>query len=190
MEWLYLVMVVARDDGDGISRAVGKRVEGGRKDSHRVRVISCFMICQQALRGWPAGQEAKQAASRLIQAKMVPPKKSRGCQEFIMSQQKELGDIGFKMSRKECFWNTHRSVRRVREMAPEAAKTSSKAPVSTSSRAWEALTPPLAEWILDAISSMGFQRMTPVQASTIPLFMTHKDVVVEVNCRTRIKKND
>jgi ATP-dependent RNA helicase DDX55/SPB4 len=26
---------------------------------------------------------------------------------------------------------------------------------------------------------MGFSRMTPVQASTIPLFMGHKDVVVE-----------
>lgn len=47
-------------------------------------------------------------------------------------------------------------------------------------RAWEALTPSLAEWILDAISSMGFARMTPVQASTIPLFMGNKDVVVEV----------
>lgn len=47
-------------------------------------------------------------------------------------------------------------------------------------RAWEALTPPLSEWLLDAISSKGFNRMTPVQASTIPLFMTHKDVVVEV----------
>lgn len=40
--------------------------------------------------------------------------------------------------------------------------------------------PPLAEWIIDAVDSMGFKRMTPVQASTIPLFMTHKDVVVEV----------
>ncbi|KAI1965192.1 ATP-dependent rRNA helicase spb4 [Ophidiomyces ophidiicola] len=47
------------------------------------------------------------------------------------------------------------------------------------SRAWEALTPPLSEWILDAVASMGFSRMTPVQASTIPLFMGHKDVVVE-----------
>ncbi|KAA8574915.1 hypothetical protein EYC84_004152 [Monilinia fructicola] len=46
-------------------------------------------------------------------------------------------------------------------------------------RAWDALTPPLAEWILDAISSMGFEKMTPVQASTIPLFMGNKDVVVE-----------
>ncbi|KAL8778785.1 MAG: hypothetical protein Q9213_007249 [Squamulea squamosa] len=50
---------------------------------------------------------------------------------------------------------------------------------STSSRAWTGLTPPLAEWIIDAVDCMGFKRMTPVQASTIPLFMTHKDVVVE-----------
>ncbi|KAI4201288.1 MAG: hypothetical protein LQ350_003326 [Teloschistes chrysophthalmus] len=50
---------------------------------------------------------------------------------------------------------------------------------SSSSRAWDALTPSLAEWIIDAVDSMGFKRMTPVQASTIPLFMTHKDVVVE-----------
>jgi ATP-dependent RNA helicase DDX55/SPB4 len=47
-------------------------------------------------------------------------------------------------------------------------------------RAWDALTPGLAEWILDAIATMGFERMTPVQASTIPLFMGNKDVVVEV----------
>jgi len=33
---------------------------------------------------------------------------------------------------------------------------------------------------LDAISAMGFARMTPVQASTIPLFIKNKDVVVEV----------
>ncbi|KAL2008139.1 hypothetical protein VTN00DRAFT_8121 [Thermoascus crustaceus] len=54
-----------------------------------------------------------------------------------------------------------------------------KPPSSSSSRAWDALTPPLSEWILDAVSSMGFTRMTPVQASAIPLFMGHKDVVVE-----------
>ncbi|KAL8696461.1 MAG: hypothetical protein Q9201_007649 [Fulgogasparrea decipioides] len=50
---------------------------------------------------------------------------------------------------------------------------------SASSRTWKTLTPPLAEWIIDAVDSMGFKRMTPVQASTIPLFMTYKDVVVE-----------
>ncbi|KAL4921948.1 P-loop containing nucleoside triphosphate hydrolase protein [Aspergillus aurantiobrunneus] len=54
-----------------------------------------------------------------------------------------------------------------------------KPPSGTSSRSWDALTPPLSEWVLDAVSSMGFTRMTPVQASAIPLFMAHKDVVVE-----------
>lgn len=49
-----------------------------------------------------------------------------------------------------------------------------------SSRAWEALTPPLSEWILDAIASMGFSRMTPVQVAVLPIFKTHhSDVVVE-----------
>ena len=49
------------------------------------------------------------------------------------------------------------------------------------SRAWEALTPPLAQWILDAVSDLGYKRMTPVQASTIPEFMQNRDVVVEVS---------
>jgi superfamily II DNA/RNA helicase len=56
-----------------------------------------------------------------------------------------------------------------------------KNPPSKASRAWEALTPELSEWILTAVSSMGFEKMTPVQASTIPLFMENKDVVVEVS---------
>lgn len=60
-------------------------------------------------------------------------------------------------------------------MAPDRG---SKASPSTT-RAWEALTPPLSQWILDATSTMGFARMTPVQASTVPLFLGHKDVVVE-----------
>ncbi|KAM4059175.1 DEAD/DEAH box helicase [Hirsutella rhossiliensis] len=46
-------------------------------------------------------------------------------------------------------------------------------------RSWDALTPPLAEWILDAVSTMGFRQMTPVQAATLPHFMGNKDVVVE-----------
>jgi ATP-dependent RNA helicase DDX55/SPB4 len=48
------------------------------------------------------------------------------------------------------------------------------------SRAWDALTPELSEWVLNAVAAMGFEKMTPVQASTIPLFMGNKDVVVEV----------
>lgn len=54
-----------------------------------------------------------------------------------------------------------------------------KPPSGTSSRAWDGVNPPLSGWVLDAVSSMGFTRMTPVQASAIPLFMAHKDVVVE-----------
>ncbi|PYH97361.1 putative DEAD/DEAH box helicase [Aspergillus ellipticus CBS 707.79] len=54
-----------------------------------------------------------------------------------------------------------------------------KPPAGTSARAWDGVTPALSEWVLDAVSSMGFTRMTPVQASAIPLFMAHKDVVVE-----------
>ena len=49
-----------------------------------------------------------------------------------------------------------------------------------SSRAWTSLDPPLSPWVQEALSSLGFARMTPVQASTIPLFVKYKDVVVEV----------
>ncbi len=60
-------------------------------------------------------------------------------------------------------------------MAPEGLKQPVKG-IAASSRAWDALTPPLAEWILQAIESQGFKRMTPVQASTVPLFAGNKDV--------------
>lgn len=63
----------------------------------------------------------------------------------------------------------------------EMVETAQKQLKSTSLRAWEILNPSLSPWLLDAVSAMGFNRMTPVQASTIPLFMTHKDVVVEVS---------
>lgn len=44
---------------------------------------------------------------------------------------------------------------------------------------WKNLQCDLAPWINDAIVSLGFPTMTPVQASTIPLFSGNKDVVVE-----------
>src|SRR5436305_9921302 len=63
---------------------------------------------------------------------------------------------------------------------------------SGSPRAWKSLSPSLSEWILDAVASQGLSRMTPVQASTIPLFMGNKDVVVEVGyiiaCNLIVKK--
>ena len=59
-------------------------------------------------------------------------------------------------------------------MAPEVSGATTK-----DSRAWEALTPSLSQWLLEAIATMGMKRMTPVQAATIPLFK-NKDVIVEV----------
>ena len=53
-------------------------------------------------------------------------------------------------------------------MAPDRGKAG---------RSWE--SPGLSQWLLDAISTMGYTQMTPVQAATIPLFLGHKDVVVE-----------
>jgi ATP-dependent RNA helicase DDX55/SPB4 len=58
-------------------------------------------------------------------------------------------------------------------------KTTTKKEAKKDTRAWDALTPPLAEWILDYLSSSGFERMTPVQAAVLPLFSSSKDVVVE-----------
>lgn len=46
-----------------------------------------------------------------------------------------------------------------------------------SKRSWDELE--LTPWIRDAVATLGFEHMTPVQASAIPLFMQHKDVVVE-----------
>ncbi|KAG2221660.1 hypothetical protein INT45_001185 [Circinella minor] len=45
--------------------------------------------------------------------------------------------------------------------------------------AWGTLETPLSNEILDTLSTMGFNTMTPVQAGAIPLFMKNKDVVVE-----------
>jgi hypothetical protein len=63
------------------------------------------------------------------------------------------------------------------KMASEAPKEK-KQPKS-----FEALTPALAEWILDYTRTMGFARTTPVQAMAIPLLMGNKDLVVEVCAR-------
>lgn len=66
-------------------------------------------------------------------------------------------------------------------MAQKHGKTRATAKVpQKTTRAWDALTPALSDWILEAVNSLGFDRMTPVQASTIPLFLGNKDPVVEV----------
>jgi ATP-dependent RNA helicase DDX55/SPB4 len=48
-----------------------------------------------------------------------------------------------------------------------------------SSTTWDSLAYKLEPWLQNALISLGFTTMTPVQASTIPLLSQHKDVVVE-----------
>ncbi|KAG0681227.1 ATP-dependent rRNA helicase spb4 [Pichia californica] len=45
--------------------------------------------------------------------------------------------------------------------------------------AWDSLPYQITPWVKDAMVTLGFTTMTPVQASTIPLLSQHKDVVVE-----------
>ena len=58
-----------------------------------------------------------------------------------------------------------------------AASSSSSAPAS--SRHWTALQPALHPRLLSYLASRGFDQMTPVQAATIPLFCSYKDVCVQ-----------
>lgn len=44
---------------------------------------------------------------------------------------------------------------------------------------WHSLSGQIHPWIEEAVASLRFSSMTPVQASTIPLFCGNKDVVVE-----------
>ncbi|GEQ69713.1 hypothetical protein JCM33374_g3387 [Metschnikowia sp. JCM 33374] len=48
-----------------------------------------------------------------------------------------------------------------------------------SSLSWSSLEGQLHPWLYEAVLSLGYPTMTPVQASTIPLFSKNKDVVVE-----------
>ncbi|KAF8426423.1 ATP-dependent rRNA helicase-like protein spb4 [Tirmania nivea] len=80
-----------------------------------------------------------------------------------------------------------RKKKAARQGAAQAAATgiralqNSAAPATTttSTSDWNSIKPSLSPWLADAVTSMGFTKMTPVQASTIPLFLGNKDVVVE-----------
>jgi len=45
--------------------------------------------------------------------------------------------------------------------------------------AFETLNPPLSAGVLDYLKQQDFHTMTPVQAATIPLFLTHRDCAVQ-----------
>lgn len=50
---------------------------------------------------------------------------------------------------------------------------------SSNSNSFESIVPPLSSGILDYVKAKGFNTLTPVQAATIPLFLTNKDVAVQ-----------
>ena len=52
-------------------------------------------------------------------------------------------------------------------------------PKKRASRLWADLMPALSAPVLATVAALGFVRMTPVQAATIPLFTTNKDVAVQ-----------
>ncbi|RPB24892.1 DEAD-domain-containing protein [Terfezia boudieri ATCC MYA-4762] len=77
-----------------------------------------------------------------------------------------------------------RKKKAARQEAARAAATGNRASengaaTATSNSDWNSIKPSLSPWLLEAVTSMGFTKMTPVQASTMPLFLGNKDVVVE-----------
>lgn len=53
------------------------------------------------------------------------------------------------------------------------------APIAASGPPFTRLQPALSPWILEHLDAQSFRTATPVQASTIPLLLKHKDVIVE-----------
>ncbi|KAL9932045.1 hypothetical protein V8E36_009106 [Tilletia maclaganii] len=65
-------------------------------------------------------------------------------------------------------------------MQQTTASSSSLAQAPSYAGAWSSLKTPLLPWVLETITStLNFTQMTPVQAASIPLFLSHKDVIVE-----------
>lgn len=50
----------------------------------------------------------------------------------------------------------------------------SKGVASANAGAWESLSPGLSTQTLEIVESLGYKQMTPVQAATIPQFLTNK----------------
>lgn len=74
------------------------------------------------------------------------------------------------------------------DLETNASKDESKGPLDKSKpspaptpalNSFETINPPLSEGVLTAIRHYGFNSMTPVQAASIPLFLTNKDVCVQ-----------
>uniref|UniRef100_A0A453E4D9 DEAD/DEAH-box helicase domain-containing protein n=1 Tax=Aegilops tauschii subsp. strangulata TaxID=200361 RepID=A0A453E4D9_AEGTS len=73
-----------------------------------------------------------------------------------------------------------------RNAAIPMASSSSPSPATAAARKralteqqFSELTPVLSPEVVEALDRGGFRRCTPVQAATIPLLLTHKDVAVD-----------
>ena len=72
----------------------------------------------------------------------------------------------------------------IAETTETMSKEESNKPLETeistpSPNSFESINPPLSAGVLSAIRSYGFKSMTPVQAASIPFFLTNKDVCVQ-----------
>jgi superfamily II DNA/RNA helicase len=74
------------------------------------------------------------------------------------------------------------------ENPKKSKKTKSKEPADANSTnelkdsnslSFETIKPPLSKGVLKFLEGQNFHSMTPVQAATIPLFLSHKDVAVQ-----------
>jgi ATP-dependent RNA helicase DDX55/SPB4 len=70
----------------------------------------------------------------------------------------------------------------IEDSTAEGHQISTQSPSTFSSgnpNSFHAVNPPLSAGVLQYVASRNFQTMTPVQAATIPLFLTNKDVAVQ-----------
>ena len=100
-------------------------------------------------------------------------KQSEGVTATIKDEVKEQGtEEGTEQEERKK--PTKKSKKRQRKSA-SAAESAAPAPPNS----FASIQPPLSKGVLDYVASKGFSEMTPVQAATIPLFLTNKDVAVQ-----------
>lgn len=75
----------------------------------------------------------------------------------------------------------NKSTRKSKDLHKEATTPKEDGVASTPNKAlcFESINPPLSSGVLKFLESQNFHTMTPVQAATIPLFLSHKDVAVQ-----------
>lgn len=88
-----------------------------------------------------------------------------------------MAEFVTKKKQKAQFAKVVKPVQVVEEMKPVIPVAKPRIPGVT--RPWDKVEPPLSKAILDGVAELGFTGMTPVQAATIPAFLSYKDVCVQ-----------